>query len=187
MRVVAGTYRGRRLQAPKGASTRPTSDRVREAVFAMLGSCDGARVLDLFAGSGAMGIEALSRGAVAATFVDADARAAGCVRANLAALGLAAPAARVVVRDWRAALAADAARGVSYDLCVIDPPYSLLAGISTALAHALAPVLAESATVVIEGPATGPVPTLDGIGVTQRSDRTYGATRVSILRTGGAA
>lgn len=185
MRVVAGTLRGRRLQAPKGVATRPTSDRVREAVFAMIGDCTGDRVLDLFAGSGAMGIEALSRGAVSATFVDSDPRAAACVRANLAAVDLAA-AARVRVGDWRAGLAAESGRGSAFDLCLIDPPYSLLAGISGSLARSLAPLLAESATVVIEGPATGPVPTLDGIGVTERTDRTYGSTRVSILRTDGS-
>ena len=184
MRVIAGTLRGRRLQAPKGVGTRPTADRVREAIFSMIGDCAGDRVLDLFAGSGAMGIEALSRGAASATFVDSDPRAVACVRANLATVGLASVA-RVLARDWRAGLAAESARGSAYDLCLIDPPYSLLAGISGSLARALAPVLAESATVVIEGPATGPVPTLDGIRVTERSDRTYGSTRVSILRTGG--
>jgi 16S rRNA (guanine966-N2)-methyltransferase len=185
VRVIAGTQRGRRLQAPRGMSTRPTSDRVREALFSMIGDCAGAIVLDLFAGSGAMGIEALSRGAASATFVDADPRAADCVRANLDACGLA-DRARVVVRDWRAALAADAERAMRFDLCLVDPPYSLLAGISDVLPRALAPVLAESATVTIEGPARGPLPTLDGIRVIERTDRSYGSTRVSILRTNGA-
>ena len=80
MRVIAGTHRGRRLRAPRGMSTRPTSDRVREALFSIVGSCAGAVVLDLFAGSGAMGIEALSRGASSATFVDSDPAAVACVR-----------------------------------------------------------------------------------------------------------
>ncbi|MFN2506284.1 MAG: RsmD family RNA methyltransferase, partial [Acidimicrobiales bacterium] len=91
MRVVAGLAGGRRLQAPEGRSIRPTSERVREAVFASLGSLgavQGARVLDLFAGSGALGIEALSRGARSATFVDSDLRAVAAIRANLAAVGL---------------------------------------------------------------------------------------------------
>ncbi len=185
MRVIAGTHRGRRLQAPPGTSTRPTSDRVREALFSMIGDCTGAVVLDLFAGSGAMGIEALSRGAATATFVDADPRAAACVRANLDSCGLA-DRGRVLSRDWRAALAVQAERAVRFDLCLVDPPYSLLAGISDTLPRALAPVLAESATVIIEGPATGPIPTLDGIRVIERTDRSYGSTRVSILRTNGA-
>src|SRR5258705_6256920 len=91
MRVVAGELRGRRLVAPAAATTRPTTDRVREAVFNALGSLDvvvGARVLDLFAGSGALGIEALSRGAAAATFVDTSPKAIETVQANLAATGL---------------------------------------------------------------------------------------------------
>src|SRR5919199_2095346 len=89
MRVVAGTWGGRRLQAPRGDATRPTSDRVREALFSILGDrVTGARVLDLFAGSGALGIEALSRGAVEATFVDSAPAAIRAVRANLDALGI---------------------------------------------------------------------------------------------------
>src|SRR2546423_15506396 len=82
MRVVAGAYRGRRIEAPRGRSTRPTSDRVREAVFSILGPIEGLRVLDLFAGSGALGIEALSRGAAEAVFVDSDPRAIVGVRRN---------------------------------------------------------------------------------------------------------
>src|SRR5438093_104252 len=92
MRVVAGTARGRRLQAPPGRDVRPTSDRVREAVFSSLASLDvieGATVADLFAGSGAMGVEALSRGAASATFVDSSAAAVAAIRANLADTGLA--------------------------------------------------------------------------------------------------
>src|SRR2546423_9976132 len=91
MRVVAGAYRGRRIEAPRGRSTRPTSDRVREAVFSILGPIEGLRVLDLFAGSGALGIEALSRGAAEAVFVDSDPRAIVVVRRNLAAVGADAP------------------------------------------------------------------------------------------------
>jgi len=185
MRVIAGIHRGRRLRAPRGAATRPTADRVREAVFAMVGDCSGLAVLDLFAGSGAMGIEALSRGAASATFVDSDPRAAACVRANLDALGLTAVAC-VVVASWQAALRQEAQLGARYDLCVIDPPYSVVAGISSTVSRALAPVLSEYATVILEGPAQGPVPTMDGVRVIERSDRTYGSTRVSVLRVHGA-
>ena len=88
MRVVAGELRGRRLVAPSGDATRPTADRVREALFSILGDVSGARVLDLYAGSGALGIEALSRGAAAATFVDSSQEAVAAIRRNLSELGL---------------------------------------------------------------------------------------------------
>ena len=123
MRVVAGLAGGRRLQAPAGRQVRPTSERVREALFNALGSMDalaGATVLDLFAGTGALGIEALSRGAGAATFVDADARAVAAVRANLQTTGLT-ERGRVVQSDVFRFLAAGPA-GV--DVAFADPPYA---------------------------------------------------------------
>jgi 16S rRNA (guanine966-N2)-methyltransferase len=92
MRVIAGTFRGRQLRAPRGSTTRPTSDRVREALFSILGDVEGAHVLDLFAGTGALGIEALSRGAASAVFVERDRHALFALRANLGALGLQAAA-----------------------------------------------------------------------------------------------
>src|SRR5438067_3214521 len=123
MRVVAGAAKGRRLQAPKGTTTRPTSDRVREAIFnslTSLGAVEGATVFDLFAGTGALGIEALSRGAARVAFVDHDRNAIATVRANLHATALAGPHATVVradVVDWIAtAPAADPA--------LIAPPYA---------------------------------------------------------------
>ncbi|MBA2439002.1 MAG: 16S rRNA (guanine(966)-N(2))-methyltransferase RsmD [Acidimicrobiia bacterium] len=122
MRVVAGTARGRRIAAPPGRLTRPTGDRVREATFnalQSLGALRGAEVLDLFAGSGALGIEALSRGATRATFVDDDPRALAVVRANLAATGLAGSA-RVVQADALHYLGGD---GDDVDLALLDPPY----------------------------------------------------------------
>src|ERR687884_1742680 len=88
MRVIAGLYRGRRLKVPPGVRTRPTADRVRESLFSILGDVEEARVADLFAGSGALGIEALSRGAEHATFVERDHAAVGVLRFNLAALGI---------------------------------------------------------------------------------------------------
>ncbi len=124
MRVVAGTARGRQLAAPEGEGTRPTGDRVREAVFNALGSLgavDGATVLDLFAGSGALGIEALSRGAASAVFVDRDRSALAAVHANLEGTGLAASA-EVVQADALAYL--DRAPERRWDLALLDPPYA---------------------------------------------------------------
>ncbi|MFM7534785.1 MAG: 16S rRNA (guanine(966)-N(2))-methyltransferase RsmD [Acidimicrobiales bacterium] len=123
MRVVAGTARGRQLLAPSGRDTRPTADRVREAVFNALhsrGLVEGARVLDLFAGSGALGIEALSRGAASATFVERSREALRCVRANLDATGLA-ERATVVDADANAFLRNGTDR---FDLALLDPPYA---------------------------------------------------------------
>ena len=123
MRVVGGEARGRRLTAPPGRGTRPTTDRVREAIFDMLGSLDAveeADVADLFAGSGALGIEALSRGARSATFVERDRGAAGCIRANLTATGLAGTHARVVKADVMGWL--DTAS--PFSLVLADPPFA---------------------------------------------------------------
>jgi 16S rRNA (guanine966-N2)-methyltransferase len=120
VRVVAGELRGRRLVAPDAGTTRPTTDKVREAVFNALASLDvvvGARVLDLYAGSGALGIEALSRGAAHCTFVERDRAAVGAIRTNLVALGLG-DRSRIVVAD-----AMVAAAGIDADLAFADPPY----------------------------------------------------------------
>jgi 16S rRNA (guanine966-N2)-methyltransferase len=126
MRVVAGSARGRTLVAPAGARTRPTTDRVREAVFNALwsrGALDGARAVDLFAGSGALGIEALSRGAAHATFVETDREALRAIRRNLEVCGLADRAAVVAVpvERWLAGLAAG---DTPFDLAFCDPPYA---------------------------------------------------------------
>ena len=125
--MVAGVAGGRRLRAPAGSGLRPTSERVREALFASLGSLgavEGARVLDLFAGTGALGIEALSRGAASATFVDDDPGAVATIKANLAATGLTGTA-KVVRSDVLRFLAtATATAEPAYDLVVADPPYA---------------------------------------------------------------
>ena len=124
MRIVAGSARGRRLVAPEGTATRPTSDRVREATFNALTSLDAlddVAVLDLFAGSGAMGLEALSRGAASATFVDGDPRALAAIRANVAATGFG-DVARVMRCDVARFLAEQRDR---VGLAILDPPYAL--------------------------------------------------------------
>lgn len=183
MRIVAGTMRGRRLIAPSGRDTRPTSDRVREAIFAILGPIDGVAVLDLFAGSGAMALEALSRGASSALCVDSAPAAVAVIERNAAMLDDRATL-RIRRGDWRAALRAEARAGGQFRLCLIDPPYSLLPRITGELADVLLPVLAPQATVVIEGAASdGPVD-ITGLPIDQRTDRIYGGTSISIIRIG---
>ena len=127
MRVIGGELRGRRLTAPAGTAVRPTSDRVREAIFDILysqGGVEGAQVVDLFAGSGALGIEALSRGAASVTFVERDPVALAAIRANLVSVGLAeaekdgdATVVRADAHSWTATTAS------RYDLALVDPPY----------------------------------------------------------------
>src|SRR4051794_29663322 len=115
MRIVAGRFGGRRLQAPPGRSTRPTSDRVREALFSILGPLDGARVLDLFAGSGALGLEALSRGADHADLVERDSRAAAVARLNAEALALGPDEVAVLRMPAQRALEDARRSGATYD------------------------------------------------------------------------
>jgi 16S rRNA (guanine966-N2)-methyltransferase len=166
MRVVAGRYGGRTLKAPKGREVRPTADRVREALFSILGPLDGLTVLDLFAGTGALGIEALSRGAATCVFVDVDTRP---VQANLAALGIDAD-----VRRGQAlsALGADD----QYDLVLLDPPYRDAARLGPELTEALPPVLNPSARVVSESDRRHPLE----LGLALHDERRYGDTVIRI-------
>lgn len=134
-RILAGRWKGRRLNVPRGA--RPTSSRAREALFAILqDAIRGSRFLDLFAGSGAMGLEALSRGASSATFVENDSRA---LERNLAMVGAGPEESDVLRDDARAAVSSLAARGETFDLVFVDPPYSLEAALSKRAAALLAP------------------------------------------------
>ncbi len=173
MRVVAGALRGRRIAAPPGRETRPTSDRVREALFAILGDLTGLRVLDLFAGSGALGIEALSRGAASAVFVERAPRVAEVVRGNLAALGL---EARVVRADARAHLRDASARADAYDLVFLDPPYRDAAAWGRELSAALPAVLAPGARVVGESDRRAPLE----LSLPLADERRYGDTLIRI-------
>jgi 16S rRNA (guanine966-N2)-methyltransferase len=176
MRVVAGMYGGRRLAAPAGSSTRPTSDRVREALFSVLGgSVQGARVLDLYAGSGALGIEALSRGAASVVFVDRSPRAVAAIRANLEALGIDAEVRRL---EARAALRASA-RGDAYDLVFLDPPYRHAAELGRELSEALPAVLAPGARVVSESDRRDPLE----LALPLVDERRYGDTVIRIHGT----
>ena len=175
MRIIAGSRKGARIFAPKGLETRPTGDRVREAVFNLVGPVDGAEVLDLYAGSGAMGLEALSRGAGHVTFVESDREAAETILRNLDKLQL--EGAVVLREDAGRRLATDAAGGRRYDLVLIDPPYSMLARTLPTLATYLPAVVAENGIAVVESDARDepelPLP--------KRTSRRYGAARVTVF------
>jgi 16S rRNA (guanine966-N2)-methyltransferase len=177
VRVVAGEFKGRRLHAPRGARTRPTADRVREALFSMLGDVSGARVLDLYAGSGALGIEALSRGAESALFVERDRQALAALRRNLDAVApsLGATGRRADVR------AQDAARFLAhpdgaFDLVFCDPPYDDAPRVAAPLTEALPAMTGENARIVTESDKRNPLILPLPLVV----ERTYGDTRIAI-------
>jgi 16S rRNA (guanine966-N2)-methyltransferase len=178
MRVIAGRYGGRRLTAPTGRTTRPTSDRVREALFAMLGDVEGARVLDLFAGTGALGIEALSRGASRAVFVESDRGAIEAIETNIAALGLGGEQAQVRREHAEEALRRARERKETYDLLLIDPPYGQALQLGPRLSAALAGVLAPRARVVLERDRRTPL----DLGLALEKERRYGDTTIAIHR-----
>jgi 16S rRNA (guanine966-N2)-methyltransferase len=175
VRVIAGSRKGHKLSAPSGFDTRPTSDRVRENVFNLIGPVDGARVLDLFAGSGALGIEALSRGAVSAVFVEHDAEALRTIERNLDRLRL--TGARVVRGDVLRTIAQEAAAGAKYDLVLVDPPYGMLTEIQPRLARHLPPLLAPDGLLVFETEAR----TEPELPLPVRNSRRYGQTRVTLF------
>ena len=176
MRIIAGTRKGARIFAPKGQDTRPTGDRVREAAFNLIGpTVDGATVLDLFAGSGAMGLEALSRGAASAVFVEADREAARTIERNLDKLKL--TGATIVPRDSMQALAAEAAAGRRYDLVLVDPPYRMFSSLQTGLATYLPAVLADDGVLVVE---TGAKEEPD-LPLPKRTSRRYGSARLTVF------
>lgn len=177
MRVIAGRLGGRRLEAPQGrATTRPTSDRVREALFSMLGDLEGSVALDLFAGTGALGIEALSRGAERVVFVERDRAAIQALRANLSSLELAAPEAEVRVGDALASLRTARGAGETYDLVFVDPPYGQTREIGAELSVLLPALLASDARVVVESDRRTPAE----LPMEVVQHRRYGDTTITI-------
>jgi 16S rRNA (guanine966-N2)-methyltransferase len=170
LRITGGELGGRRIHAPKGPKLRPTTERVREAVFSILGDVSGARVLDLFCGTGALAIEALSRGAAEATLVDTHPAAA---RRNLEALELTGRA---------KAVRADAARflrratAASYDLVLCDPPYRLADRLAADLDPLIRDVLAESGRAMIESSPDNPLQ----MELPLLTERTYGDTHIRV-------
>ena len=177
MRIIAGTRKGARIFAPRGRETRPTGDRVREAAFNLLGpgAAEGATVLDLFAGSGAMGLEALSRGAAKATFVENDREACRTINRNLDKLGL--EGATVLCQDALAALRNDARMGARYDLVFVDPPYRRFSSLQNALIQRLPEILAPDGILVLET-AAGEEPQLP---LEKRTSRRYGSARLTVF------
>jgi 16S rRNA (guanine966-N2)-methyltransferase len=170
MRVIAGELKGRRFEAPKGTATRPTSDFVREAAFNLVGPVDGAVALDLFAGSGGLGIEALSRGAAGCVFVDSSREACRTIGRNLEKLGL---RATVLCRDAHGALSTEPG---PYDLVLCDPPYDFAA--HDRLAPHLVRVLAADGLVVYQT-AAAVEPALEGLST--RTSRRYGSARLTLF------
>jgi 16S rRNA (guanine966-N2)-methyltransferase len=178
VRVIAGTAKGTRL-APVPPGVRPVSDRAREGVFSSLGDLvAGAAVLDLFAGTGAMGIEALSRGALRAVFVESDRTASKAIERNLEKLRL--TGAAVVGMVAMTALAAEAAAGRRYDLVLVDPPYEMFSSVQTGLARYLPAVLEPGALVVVETAA----PEEPELPLPTRTSRRYGSARLTVFTEG---
>ena len=176
VRIIAGSRKGARVFAPAGRDTRPTGDRVREAAFSLIGPVDEAAVLDLSAGSGAMGLEALSRGADRAVFVESDRDACRTIERNLDKLGL--RGATVLCQDALRAVAAEAAAGRRYDLVLVDPPYDSFSQLQTPLATYLPAVLADAGLVVVETSAREEpeLPPLE-----RRTSRRYGSARITLF------
>jgi 16S rRNA (guanine966-N2)-methyltransferase len=171
MRIVAGKWRGRTIVAPGGEATRPTSDRTREALFSMLasrvGSFEGLEVADIFAGSGALGLEALSRGAARCTFVDNDRAAVEAIRANVAKLGAEA--------DIRAGNAEHARFTAPLDVVFLDPPYG--SGLADRVLPALP--LAPGAWVSVE---TSRGEQVCAPGLEVEAERSHGKAKITLLR-----
>lgn len=182
MRVIAGIARGHRLVAPDSPRVRPAQDKVKGAIFNILFDVSGTRVLDLYAGSGAVGIEALSRGAREAVFVEAWERASACIRRNLEHCKLS-DRAEIMTCTAAAAIRRLGRRKAPFDLIFVDPPY--LKGLVTPTLEDLAysPLLSRETTVVVEHHPKEPIGPIAGLALTDQ--RKYGQTRVAFLKRSG--
>ncbi len=186
MRIVGGKFKGHSLAAPQGMATRPTTDRVRESVFNILShgaggfQLEGARVMDLFAGTGAMGLEAMSRGARFCQFVDENAEARGLIRRNADALGVIG-----LTKIWRrdATRLGPCAPQPGFDLVFADPPYSMGLGEKALAALVSGQWLNPGAIVVLEEAVKADVPPQEGLELT--GSRDYGDTRIRFYRAAG--
>jgi len=183
LRIVSGDLGGRRLKVPRGRAIRPTGERVREAIFSVLwsinrGAVEGGKILDLFAGTGAMGLEALSRGYESCLFVESDRQVARVLQSNLGALGVE-DRVELLRCDYSVALTILQERKSSFDLLFIDPPYRMLQGVSAVIEASMDSVMRPGALVVLEGPVGGGMG-LAGLVVQVR--RVYGDTEIVVLR-----
>ena len=177
MRIIAGSRKGARIFAPKGLDTRPTADRVREAAFNLLGpgGAEDAKVLDLFAGSGAMGLEAMSRGAAHVTFVESDREACRTINRNLDKLGF--DDATVLRQDALTALRADARQGTRYDLVLLDPPYRRFSSLQKAMIKHLPEIVAPGGMLLVETAAEEE----PDLPLAKRTTRRYGSARLTLF------
>jgi 16S rRNA (guanine966-N2)-methyltransferase len=178
VRIVAGERKGARLDVPAGRDTRPTSDRMRESLFAILGDVTGLSVLDPFAGSGALGLEALSRGAARAAFCETSPAALRALRANVERLGFS-DRAQVRRQDGRRRLSADTAAGATYQLLLLDPPYRMLAALQEDFSLHLPEILVPGGLAVIESDSK--LPPLE-LPLALDSSRVQGAARLTVYR-----
>jgi 16S rRNA (guanine(966)-N(2))-methyltransferase RsmD len=184
MRVLAGALKGRRLVTPRGSTTRPTADQVRIALMdTLMPRLPGARVLDLFAGAGGVGLEALSRGAAHATFVERDARALAALRDNVATLGVAAQV-RVEGRDVRAALDRLARDGAVFEVVFLDPPYDVPLVVPTLERLGALPLVTAEGIVVAQHMTKQPPPEAIGRLRVSRTRR-FGETTLTFFRADG--
>ncbi len=177
VRIVAGERRGHRLKVARGEATRPTSEKVREAVFSALGPVSGLNVLDLFAGTGAMGLEAVSRGAARCLFVEENPVVATVLRENIAFLDYESRC-QVMEGTYQGALQRLVGRGAEYDLLFVDPPYRMLAEVEVMLIPVLSSILSTDGVAVVEGDKSSQVT----LGQAPVFDRIYGDTRVTMIR-----
>ena len=175
MRIIAGDRRGAKIAAPKGDTTRPTGDRIREAAYNLIGPVDDTAVLDLFAGSGAMGLEALSRGARRCVFVENDRAACTVISSNLEKLRL--TGALVLQKDAFQALREERGAGRTYDLVLVDPPYGAWPELQPRLAEALPALLAEDGLLVVETSAR----VEPELPLTLVTSRRYGSARITLF------
>lgn len=183
MRVIAGRLRGATIRTPRTTSVRPTYDRVRESLFSIIEPrLSGARVLDLYAGSGSLGIESLSRGAISVTFVEIDRKVASVVRGNLDRLGLSGDG-RVIGGD-ALSLLDGSMPGAPFDLVFVDPPYGAGLAVRTLRSISLAGVLEESALVIVEHETAADIPEVEGRLTRYRLER-YGSTSVGFYEVRG--
>jgi len=177
MRIIAGSRKGARIFAPKGLDTRPTADRVREAAFNLLGpgGAEDAKVLDLCAGSGAMGLEAMSRGAAHVTFVESDQEACRTINRNLDKLRF--DDATVLCQDALTALRADARQGTRYDLVLLDPPYKRFSSLEKAMIRDLPEIVAPGGALLVETAAEEE----PDLPLAKRTTRRYGSARLTLF------